>query len=32
VDWYKSRNKTLTGAGLDPAVVPGAVHAALTVL
>ena len=32
VDWYKSRNKTLDGAGLDPAVVPGAVHAALTVL
>jgi gamma-glutamyltranspeptidase/glutathione hydrolase len=32
VDWYKSRNKTLNGAGLDPAVVPGAVHAALTVL
>ncbi len=32
VDWYLSRNKDLTGAGLDPAVVPGAVHAALTVL
>src|SRR5262249_23976101 len=32
VDWYKSRNKTLAGAGLDPAVVPGAIHAALTVL
>lgn len=32
IDWYKSRNKTLDGAGLDPAVVPGAVHAALTVL
>src|SRR5262245_48470445 len=32
VDWYRSRNKTLDGAGLDPAVVPGAVHAALTVL
>ena len=32
VDWYRSRNKTLQGAGLDPAVVPGAVHAALTVL
>ena len=32
VDWYLSRNKTLAGAGLDPAVVPGAVHAALTVL
>jgi gamma-glutamyltranspeptidase/glutathione hydrolase len=32
VDWYLSRNKNLTGAGLDPAVVPGALHAALTVL
>ena len=32
VDWYLSRNKTLDGAGLDPAVVPGALHAALTVL
>jgi gamma-glutamyltranspeptidase/glutathione hydrolase len=32
VDWYLSRNKTLGGAGLDPAVVPGAMHAALTVL
>ena len=32
VDWYRSRNKTLQGEGLDPAVVPGAVHAALTVL
>lgn len=32
VDWYQSRNKTLQGEGLDPAVVPGAVHAALTVL
>ena len=32
VDWYRSRNKTLDGEGLDPAVVPGAVHAALTVL
>jgi gamma-glutamyltranspeptidase/glutathione hydrolase len=32
VDWYLSRNKTLGGAGLDPAVVPGALHAALTVL
>src|SRR5215470_4737580 len=32
VDWYKSRNKSLSGEGLDPAVVPGAVHAALTVL
>ncbi|MBY0497903.1 MAG: gamma-glutamyltransferase family protein [Cyanobacteria bacterium] len=32
VDWYLSRSKTLDGAGLDPAVVPGALHAALTVL
>jgi gamma-glutamyltranspeptidase / glutathione hydrolase len=32
IDWYRSRNKTLDGAGLDPAVVPGAVHATLTVL
>ena len=32
VDWYLSRGKTLMGDGLDPAVVPGALHAALTVL
>ncbi|MEW6320565.1 MAG: gamma-glutamyltransferase family protein [Acidobacteriota bacterium] len=32
VDWYVSRGKTLEGEGLDPAVVPGAIHAALTVL
>lgn len=32
VDWFLSRGKTLQGAGLDPAVVPGALHAALTVL
>src|SRR5262245_15682553 len=32
VDWYVSRKKTLDGSGLDPAVVPGALHAALTVL
>src|SRR5918993_5787619 len=32
VDWYVSRGKTLEGAGLDPAVVPGALHAALMVL
>jgi gamma-glutamyltranspeptidase / glutathione hydrolase len=32
LDWYKSQNKTLEGNGLDPAVVPGALHAALTVL
>src|SRR5262249_14518468 len=32
IDWYTARNKTLDGKGLDPAVVPGAFHAALTVL
>ena len=32
IEWYLSRKKTLLGAGLDPAVVPGALHAALTVL
>ena len=32
IEWYLSRQKNLQGAGLDPAVVPGAVHAALTVL
>jgi len=32
IDWYLARGKTLDGAGLDPAVVPGALHAALTVL
>src|SRR5207302_1046410 len=32
IDWYTARNKTLDGEGLDPAVVPGALHAALTVL
>ncbi|HUE85421.1 MAG TPA: gamma-glutamyltransferase family protein [Vicinamibacterales bacterium] len=32
VDWYVTRNKDLDGSGLDPAVVPGALHAALTVL
>jgi len=32
VDWYLTRQKTLQGEGLDPAVVPGALHAALTVL
>jgi gamma-glutamyltranspeptidase/glutathione hydrolase len=32
IDWFTSRNKTLAGAGLDPVVVPGAPHAALTVL
>ena len=32
VDWYLTRHKTLKGEGLDPAVVPGAIHAALTIL
>jgi len=32
VGWYLSRNRTLSGHGLDPAVVPGAIHAALTIL
>jgi gamma-glutamyltranspeptidase / glutathione hydrolase len=32
IDWYAARNKNLDGKGLDPAVVPGALHAALTVL
>ena len=32
IDWYQSRHKTLDGEGLDPAVVPGTIHAALTVL
>ena len=32
IDWYTERDKTLEGEGLDPAVVPGAIHAALTVL
>jgi gamma-glutamyltranspeptidase/glutathione hydrolase len=32
VDWYVSRNKDLSGEGLNPAVIPGALHAALTVL
>jgi len=32
IDWYKSHGKTMQGIGLDPAVVPGVVHAALTVL
>src|SRR4029077_9875184 len=32
IDWYNERNKTLSGEGLDPAVVPGALHATLTVL
>src|SRR5271167_3763129 len=32
LDWYAAHGKNLSGAGLDPAVVPGALHAALTVL
>ncbi len=32
IDWYASRGKNLDGAGLDPAVIPGALHSALTVL
>jgi len=32
IDWYTARQKDLNGAGLDPSVVPGALHAALTVL
>src|SRR5471030_877448 len=32
IDWYTEHGKTLNGKGLDPAVIPGALHAALTVL
>ena len=32
IDWYVGGGKSLNGSGLDPAVVPGALHAALTVL
>ena len=32
IEWYRARNKNLNGYGLDPAVVPGAIHGALTVL
>ena len=32
IEWYRERNKDLNGAGLDPAVIPGALHGALTVL
>jgi gamma-glutamyltranspeptidase / glutathione hydrolase len=32
IDRYVAQGKTLNGKGLDPAVVPGALHAALTVL
>src|SRR5213594_3024648 len=32
IDWYTARHKNLDGEGLDPAVIPGVLHAALTVL
>lgn len=32
IDWFVERKKTLDGSGLDPVVVPGAPHAALTIL
>ena len=32
IDWYMSRGKDLLPIGLDPAVIPGVLHAALTVL
>jgi gamma-glutamyltranspeptidase/glutathione hydrolase len=32
IEWYTSRGKDLSGRGLDPAVIPGVLHAALTVL
>jgi gamma-glutamyltranspeptidase / glutathione hydrolase len=32
IDWYTSRGKDLLPIGLDPAVIPGVLHAALTVL
>ncbi len=32
IEWYRSRNRDLNGEGRDPAVVPGALHGALTVL
>ncbi len=32
LEWYKSRNKSNDTDGLDPAVVPGSLHGALTVL
>ncbi|SVE28623.1 uncharacterized protein METZ01_LOCUS481477, partial [marine metagenome] len=28
IDWYLERNRDLNGEGLDPAVVPGALHGA----
>jgi len=32
IEYYAERGKDLDGEGLDPAVIPGALHAALTVL
>jgi gamma-glutamyltranspeptidase / glutathione hydrolase len=32
IDWYVERHKDMMGIGLDPAVIPGVLHAALTVL
>jgi gamma-glutamyltranspeptidase / glutathione hydrolase len=32
IDWYTSRGKNFLGVGLDPAVTPGVLHAALTIL
>ena len=32
IDWYRERARDVYGYGLDPAVVPGALHGALTVL
>ena len=32
IEWYESRDRDLFGEGLDPAVVPGALHGALIVL
>ena len=32
IEWYTTRGKDLSGRGLDPAVIPGVLHAALTVL
>ncbi|MBT5030777.1 MAG: gamma-glutamyltransferase family protein [Proteobacteria bacterium] len=32
IDYYLDRGKNVNGKGLDPAVIPGALHAALTVL
>src|SRR5262245_54161826 len=32
IDWYTEHKKDLTGSGLDPAVIPGVLHAGLTVL